>query len=242
MKIDNIGQAIILCGGKGSRLNEITDNKLNKVVIKIGKYPFIYYILYQLEKLGIKKIVLCTGYLSDSIKEVIDNFEIKNKNKFQFIFSTETNQLGTAGALINSKKFIENKYSLVLNGDTFFCGNISNFLNHSFKNNISILTSLKFFNNSYGKVKINKNNYLINFQEKKFNLIGYVYAGISLFDNQLLNQKNINNSINIEDYYFRNNNYKIYVYKTLNNFIDIGTVLRFKKNKNFFNSIELPYY
>ena len=50
-----IGQAIILCGGFGKRLSEITNNKLHKSVVNIGGYPFIYYILSQIYFLRIRR-------------------------------------------------------------------------------------------------------------------------------------------------------------------------------------------
>ena len=81
-----IGQAIILCGGFGKRLSEITNNKLHKSVVNIGGYPFIYYILSQIYFLRIRRVVLCTGILSASIKKEIDIFERKNPNIFHSNF------------------------------------------------------------------------------------------------------------------------------------------------------------
>jgi len=49
----NIGQAVILCGERGTRISSITGNNIPKSLIKIGKYPFIYYLINQIYLLGI---------------------------------------------------------------------------------------------------------------------------------------------------------------------------------------------
>ena len=66
---DKIGQAIILCGGFGKRLSEITNNSINKSVVKIGGKPFIYYILGQLHSIGIKRIVYVLAFIHHQLKK-----------------------------------------------------------------------------------------------------------------------------------------------------------------------------
>jgi len=55
---NKIVQIIILCGVYGRRLSKITNNEVHKSIIKIGQYPFIYYLLNQIQNLEIKKIIL----------------------------------------------------------------------------------------------------------------------------------------------------------------------------------------
>ena len=51
-----IQQAVILAGGTGSRLKEITKNT-PKPLVKFNNKPFITYIIEELEKAKIKKII-----------------------------------------------------------------------------------------------------------------------------------------------------------------------------------------
>ena len=118
--MNEIKQAIILCGGRGTRLSSVTNNLIPKSIIQIGSHPFIYYIFYQLEILGIKRVVLCTGFLSEKIEELIFIFNRDNKSSLEIIISRENNILGTAGALKNSLHLLQDKYSIVINGDTIF--------------------------------------------------------------------------------------------------------------------------
>ncbi len=239
---DKIGQAIILCGGFGKRLSEITNNSINKSVVKIGGKPFIYYILGQLHSIGIKRIVLCTGINSSSVEKAIKIFERNNPNVFEFIFSKENQPLGTAGALINSYSKLKNDYSIVMNGDTYVDDNLQNLLIDNFLNDILLLTSFKILSKNYGSVIFNKKSELTRFNEKRLSIFSYVNAGISIFKNKILNKSNLIYPINIENLYYNDKNISIKVNKTFSRFIDIGTKKSFYKNSIFFSSLKLPFF
>ena len=70
MKKVDIGliDTLILCGGKGTRLQTVVPDK-PKILADIGGSPFIEYLLNYLEKEGIKRIILCSGYKHNQIKE-----------------------------------------------------------------------------------------------------------------------------------------------------------------------------
>lgn len=61
-------QAVILCGGKGTRMREETEYKPKPLVLVGGK-PIIWHIMKTYSKFGINDFVLCTGYKSDMIKQ-----------------------------------------------------------------------------------------------------------------------------------------------------------------------------
>ena len=62
-----IKQAVIFCGGFGTRLQKIT-NKIPKPMVDVAGKPFLEHLIVQLKKNGIKKIIILTGYKSDLIK------------------------------------------------------------------------------------------------------------------------------------------------------------------------------
>ena len=108
-------QALILAGGKGTRLGEITQETPKPLLLVAGK-PFIEHLIISLKKQGIKNIIISTGYKSEKFEEYISN------NPFEGIeikCIPEPEPLGTGGAV----KFIEEHLRssfLVLNGDTIF--------------------------------------------------------------------------------------------------------------------------
>ncbi len=238
---EQIGQAIILCGGLGKRLTKITNNKLQKSIVKIGKYPFIYYILNQIFNLKIKKVVLCTGYLSETVEKIIEEFNKKNPDLFDFHYSHETSPLGSGGALLNAYPNLSNSYSLVINGDTYVDDNLFEFSNTRINEDILMLASFKYFSKNYGTVIFNKNLEMIGFKEKSLSFFKYVYSGVVIIKNDILNQKFEKKVVNIEDLYFNNKTFSKKVFKSNRDFIDIGTKDRFLKNKKFFNSLKLPF-
>ena len=60
-------QAVILCGGLGTRLKPYT-NELPKPMILCNEKPFIWYLLEQLSEQGVKQFILLTGYMGEKIK------------------------------------------------------------------------------------------------------------------------------------------------------------------------------
>ena len=61
-------QAVILCGGLGTRLQPHT-NHLPKPMILCNGKPFLWYLLQQMEEQGIKRFILLTGYFAGKIEE-----------------------------------------------------------------------------------------------------------------------------------------------------------------------------
>ena len=59
-------QALILCGGMGTRLRPLTDTT-PKPMVEVGGRPFLEYLLEQLCEQGIARFVLATGYLGEQV-------------------------------------------------------------------------------------------------------------------------------------------------------------------------------
>ena len=63
-----INQAVILCGGKGTRLGKLTKN-LPKPMVNVSGKPFLEHLIIQLKKNGVKNIILLIGYKGEIIKK-----------------------------------------------------------------------------------------------------------------------------------------------------------------------------
>ena len=82
MKLINIKKsrtAVILCGGKGTRLGSIT-KKIPKSLVKIKNKPIIWYILKILKKNGFNQFILPLGYKGHLIERYLKNKDFKNFN------------------------------------------------------------------------------------------------------------------------------------------------------------------
>jgi len=65
-------QAVILCGGLGTRLRPLTDN-LPKPMALVNGRPFLAYLLQQLREQGIRRVLMLTGYRGEMIHAFFGN-------------------------------------------------------------------------------------------------------------------------------------------------------------------------
>ena len=149
-------KAIILAGGRGKRLRPITD-KIPKPLIPINNKPLIERTIKYLKKYGITKMIISSGYKSNSIEKFL-----KKKKDFgcEIIFSVEKTPLGTAGAIKKALQYVDEESFLVLNGDIVTNINLKKILK---KQNTIAANELK---TKFGTMDI-KNNKIIKFNEKK---------------------------------------------------------------------------
>ena len=72
---DSLNQALIICGGKGTRLWPLTKNT-PKPLIKINNKPFIDYLIKNLSRQNIKKIILICCFKFNEFKKKYHNKNI----------------------------------------------------------------------------------------------------------------------------------------------------------------------
>lgn len=114
-------KAVILAGGKGTRLGKLTLN-MPKALVKIGGKPILEHQLALLRENGVKEVWMLLGYLGEEIKK----FLLKGKWGVQIRYCEEKIPLGTAGALGQLEKEIKEDF-LVLSGDVVVNFDIARF-------------------------------------------------------------------------------------------------------------------
>jgi NDP-sugar pyrophosphorylase family protein len=180
-KIDSI----ILAGGLGTRLKEVVPD-LPKPMVSINGKPFLDLILSLLNKCGsIERVILAVGYMADKI---IERYEKSSEYSFEILFSVEEKLLGTGGAIKNALKYTETDNVLVLNGDSFVEVDLYDFLKKHLQTNADMTIVLKELENSnrYGSVKIDEDNKITCFEEKKTGLSkGLINAGVYMIKETL---------------------------------------------------------
>ena len=116
-------QAVILAGGKGTRLKHLTTNIPKPMIPLLGK-PLLEYQVELCKKYGFKEVIILVNHLKDSI---IEHFGNGKKFGISISYFEEPEPLGTVGGI----KAIEDRINgdfLVLYGDVMLNMHLKGFL------------------------------------------------------------------------------------------------------------------
>lgn len=109
-------QAVIVAGGKGTRLQGITCDKVPKPMVPFLGKPVLEWQIEQLRENGVKNVVLLVGYLGEKIEEY---FGDGSRFGVSITYYHEKEPLGTAGALVYVMDALEDEFFFIL-GDCVF--------------------------------------------------------------------------------------------------------------------------
>lgn len=109
-------QAVIMAGGKGTRLTSVTKNLIPKPMVTIAGKPILEYQLDVLRENDVKDIWIITGPLHEVIESY---FGDGAKWGVKIRYFVERQALGTGGALFFLREHLEEIFLLIF-GDLFF--------------------------------------------------------------------------------------------------------------------------
>jgi glucose-1-phosphate cytidylyltransferase len=69
--------AVILCGGLGTRLREETEFK-PKPMVEVGGRPILWHIMRRYHRFGVRRFILCLGYKGEMIRDYFINYRLRN--------------------------------------------------------------------------------------------------------------------------------------------------------------------
>ena len=110
-------QAVIMAGGKGTRLSQITKDEIPKPMVSILGKPLLEWQIEKLKENKITEIILIVGHRKEKILEY---FGDGKKFGVSISYIEEQEPLGTAGAFYYLKEKIKEEYFLLVFGDVFF--------------------------------------------------------------------------------------------------------------------------
>lgn len=119
-------QAVILAGGRGTRLHDVT-GAMPKTLVDIGGKPLLVHQLELIARTGIRNVLLLTGYRSEKISEAIGD-GVAWGLSIVYQQESETKPLGTAGALLDAFESLQD-HILVMYGDTMIDVDLDRLLN-----------------------------------------------------------------------------------------------------------------
>ena len=227
-----IDVAVIMAGGKGSRLRSITNDEIPKPMVPVDGKPLLEYQVEALKEYGIKKIVMIVGHLGEKI---MDHFKDGKDFGVDIDYIVEKEPLGTAGAFYYLKDKTDAKDFLLIFGDVFFDIDFDRMEDFHFKN--AALTTLLAHPNGHpydsDLIQTDDNGKVIGFDSKN-NVRDYWYdnmvnAGMYVINRKLLELVKEPVKIDFEKDILANqvkNGANIYAYHSPEYVKDVGTVDR----------------
>ena len=218
--------AILLVGGKGTRLMPLTQHT-PKPMLEVAGVPFTEHQIRKAAKAGISEIVLATSYKAELFEPYFgdgEKFGIKIK------YAVETTALGTGGGIKNAAELIEAcDQVVVFNGDVLSGHDLSSQIKLHQRNNADVTLYLTevLDARAYGCVEIENNNRVKSFLEKMDNPISnLINAGCYIFNPAIINTIPKDQVVSVERETFPNliaSNAKIFGFIDNSYWLDIGT-------------------
>lgn len=188
-------QAVILAGGKGTRLRPFT-TALPKPLVPVGRTAIIEVILRQLKRQGFRDVVISTGHLAELIEAYCGNGK---KWGLRIRYAREDKPLSTAGALrlIGGLK----PRFLTVNGDVLTTMNFRKLMDeHARKKAAATVavverkTTLRF-----GVIKLDRDGKVASYTEKPAQK-HLVSMGVNVFDRRVVSRIKKNEFLGIPEF------------------------------------------
>lgn len=187
-------EAILLVGGRGTRLRGVISN-VPKPLAPVAGRPFLAWVLDHLAANGIRRCVLATGYLSPMIEDCIGH----RWQHMEVDYSVEECALGTGGAVAHAIRHLQGNATHVLNGDTFLRYSLAELEAATRREEASIGIALAQVDDvaRYGAVLV-KDGRVRAFQEKGGIGPGLINAGSYFFDRSALDRLTMQSPFSLE--------------------------------------------
>ena len=179
--------AVILAGGFGTRIKHLLGD-LPKPMAPVNGRPFLEWVVRWLAAQNIRRVVLSTGYMADTIAR---HFQSQPVPGVIVSCVPETTPLGTAGGFLNAVHQSEIKSAawFLLNGDTLAFANLADAIDLLQSESITgvIFGQEVPDTGRYGSLVTDAEGRLASFLEKRPGQ-GVISTGIYLFRDSLLAQ------------------------------------------------------
>ena len=209
--------AVILCGGKGTRLSEETIKK-PKPMVEIGGKPIIWHIMKRYSHYGINRFILTLGYKGEYIKKYFHDYMITSadfslkldsnrgikyfnnpKEKDREIVLVDTGEETLKGARIKRiEKHIKSEAFHLTYGDGVSDVNINELVKfHNSHDSLGTVTAVR-PPSRFGELKINKYHSVLSLEEKPQMGKGLINGGFFVFEKEMLTYLTKNENCDFE--------------------------------------------
>jgi glucose-1-phosphate cytidylyltransferase len=208
-KPDDQLPVVILAGGMGTRLREITGERVPKPLVEIGEQPILWHIMKTYGHFGFERFVLCLGYKSNEIKdyflrhrEYLSDFTIRLDGNHEPAFHDATGDeawevtcaetgltAGTGARVQRVRDYIRSDTFLLTYGDGVGDVDLRKLLEFHYDNGrVGTVTGVR-PTSRYGELEV-RHGRAVEFNEKPTVSEGFVSGGFFVFQRSFFDYLN----------------------------------------------------
>lgn len=193
-------QAVILCGGLGTRLREETEYR-PKPMVEIGSRPILWHILKIFASQGVCDFILCLGYKGEVIRRYFLDYEVMNADitielgtkkitvhnhideRDWRVTLVETGEKAQTGARIaRIRRFVGDRSFFLTYGDGLANVDLNAlFQHHRREDRLATVTAVRPWSGRFGELNIHGSR-VVTFQEKPLGKKSYINGGFFVFE------------------------------------------------------------
>lgn len=224
----SISKAILLVGGKGTRLAPLT-NVTPKPMLKVAGKPVTEHQIVKAREAGIREIVLATSYLAEVFEPY---FGDGSHLGISITYAVEDSPLGTGGAIANASRLLtiqEDESILIFNGDVLSAHDLESQikLHEQSKADVTLYLTEVEDARAYGCVPLDSQGRVLEFLEKMENpKAKTINAGCYIFHERAIREIPTQTVVSVERDIFPKllqDKFVIYGYCDQKYWIDMGT-------------------
>lgn len=193
MSTDTIRQAVILAGGRGTRLGALT-HRTPKPLVAVAGRPFLDWQIEEIVRFGIERITLLAGYKAEQIVE-----RYSGHSGIEVL--VEGQVMGTAGALALFAEHLDTRF-LCLNGDTLFPIDLRDLAAKAEGATATLALRHKVQGGRYGTVDLSAEGNILGFHPPSPDSDAPINAGLYVLDREIVRFIEAGRAVSLESEVF----------------------------------------
>jgi mannose-1-phosphate guanylyltransferase len=192
-------RAVVLIGGKGTRLRPITQT-IPKSMVPLRNKPYVHYMVDTMRAAEFDGAIFSMGYLPEPIQRY---FAGRDLGGFSLDYVMEERPLGTAGGIKNAEEYLDEGPFLATNGDVLTGLNLAEVIEAHVDSGVLATITLTSVDDptAYGLVEVDHRLRVKKFVEKPGSdelRTSLINAGIYVLERQVLNMIPEGREVSIE--------------------------------------------
>ena len=226
-----VKQVVLLAGGKGTRMRELTET-IPKPMVNIGGIPVLEHLINIFKNFDDFEFLIASGYKS----EIIENHFENQKNIKVINTGLETN---TGGRVYNLSEYLNEEF-IVTYGDGLANVDISKLINFHYQHSSLGTITVTNPRSRFGLVEFNSSSQVTNFIEKPM-LDGFINIGFFVFKKEVLDYLDESSTLETNPLINLSNDNKLFAYKHSGYFEPMDTYREYLKMNEYWEAGNPPW-